>query len=177
MGLETLLEKKKTAIIKKWFEKVVETYPSDTSSFLKKQKDPFANPVGSTTKQSLESLFDELIKDNPDEQSIRSAIDPVIRIRAVQTMFSPSQAVSFPYILKNLIRDFFKSELNNNDFLKSLLEFELRIDRANLIAFDVFVQCRESVWGLKANQEKTKIYKAFSRAGLVKDIPEDGPEL
>ncbi len=177
MDLEKLLAKKKTAIIKKWFEKVVDTYPSDTSKFLKKQKDPFANPVGSTTRQSLESLFDELLKEKPDLEAIGSFIDPIIRIRAVQTMFSPSQAVGFPYFLKKIIRESLQKELKDTDSLNSLLEFELKIDTANLIAFDIFVQCRETVWGLRANQEKTKIYKAFSRAGLVKDIPEDRPEL
>ena len=177
MDLEKLLAEKKTVIIKNWFEKVVNTYPSDTSKFLKKQKDPFANPVGNTTRQSLESLFDELLKEKPDQEIVRSSIDPIIRIRAVQTMFSPSQAVSFPYFLKEIIRDSLQKELQDIASLDSLLEFELKIDTANLTAFDIFVQCRETVWGLRANHEKTKIYKAFSRAGLVKDIPEHRPEL
>ncbi|QTA83666.1 RsbT co-antagonist protein N-terminal domain-containing protein [Desulfonema limicola] len=177
MGLEKLLAENKNVIIKKWFEQVVDTYPSDTSNFLKKQKDPFANPVGNTTRQSLDSLFDEILKKNPDKEAIRASIDPVIRIRAVQTMFSPSQAVSFPYFLKNIIRDYLQNELKDTDSLKTLLEFELKIDMANLIAFDIFVQCRETVWGLRANHEKTKIYKAFSRAGLVEEIPENRPGL
>ena len=39
---------------------VVDTYPADTSRFLKRQKDPFANPVGNTTLESLEAVVGEL---------------------------------------------------------------------------------------------------------------------
>jgi len=34
---------------------VVDTYPADTSRFLKSQKDPFANPVGGATIQGLDA--------------------------------------------------------------------------------------------------------------------------
>jgi hypothetical protein len=33
------------------------------------------------------------------------------------------------------------------------------------------MECREKIYELKANEEKDKIYKAFKRAGLVKDEP------
>jgi len=45
MRLEELLAQKKTAVIDKWFDVVAETYPADTAIFIKRQKDPFANPV------------------------------------------------------------------------------------------------------------------------------------
>jgi len=61
MKLESVLVKKQTAIVKKWFDLVVDTYPADTSRFLKRQKDPFANPVGSTTLEGLNAIFTDLV--------------------------------------------------------------------------------------------------------------------
>lgn len=174
MGLEKVLEKRKAAILKKWYDQVVDTYPAETARFLKGQKDPFGNPVGKTTQESLNGLFDELMKPELDSEAVQFHLDPVIRIRAVQTLFSPSQAAGFPYYLKNIIQEILSRELNDIDQLNRLLAFERKIDEMNLIAFNVYMKCRETVFQLRANQEKSKIYKAFLRAGLVEEIPEDG---
>ena len=101
MRLNNLLSQKKAAITKKWFTLVIETYPSDTAKFLKSQKNPFANPVGRTIYQGLETLFAELLK-GIDYETITSSLDPIIRIRAVQN-FSPSQATGFIFFFKNVI--------------------------------------------------------------------------
>lgn len=177
MGLKTVLAERKTSIVRKWFDRVVETYPADTSRFLKHQKDPFNNPVGSTTLESLTRIFDELLKDTPDSAALQSAADPIIRIRAVQTMFSPSQAVGFPYYLKKIIRDEFADRMTEPRTLQALLAFELEIDRLSLVAFNIYMSCRETVLKLRTNLEKERLYKAFSRAGLIHEIPEDGPDL
>jgi hypothetical protein len=39
------------------------------------------------------------------------------------------------------------------------------------------MKCRETVLKLRTNLEKERLYKAFSRAGLIQEIPEDGPDL
>lgn len=176
MRLENLLKRKKAHLISKWFEELIGTYPPDTSGFLKRQGDAFANPVGQTSLKGLETLLDILLK-NGDHDMVVSCLDPVIRIRAVQTIFSPSQAVGFIFSLKKIIRTELKKELGDIEFLKELYEFELKIDRIGLIAFDIFMVCREKIYDIKANEEKNKIYKAFSRAGLVAEIPEKEPEL
>jgi len=108
MGLEKLLTKKKTAIVQKWFDMVIETYPADSAKFYKSQKDPFANPVGRNTFNALKILFDQLLHEM-DHGAIKSSLDPIIRIRAVQD-FSPSQATAFIFFLKKIIRDQFDNE-------------------------------------------------------------------
>lgn len=176
MKLEKLLEKRKSEILKKWYDQVIDTYPAETARFLRGQKDPFSNPVGQTTRESLDSLFAELLKPETDSEAVRSHLDPVIRIRAVQAILSPALAAGFIYYLKDIIRDILGHELNDVDRLNALLAFERRIDEMSLIAFSIYIQCRETVFQLKANHEKDKIYKAFLRAGLVKEIPENEPE-
>jgi len=174
--LETYLSERKTAIVQAWFDRVVETYPPDTSLFLKNQKDPFANPVGSTTLTSLKSLLDELIKPQSDPAILDAALDPIIRIRAVQAMFSPAQAAGFPLFLKHIIRNDLKRQLTDPDLMKSLMDFEKRIDDLTLMAFNIYMKCREAVFRLRTNEERERIYRAFSRAGLVTEIPGEPPE-
>jgi hypothetical protein len=176
MSLEKRLEKRKSVILKKWYDQVVDTYPAETALFLKQQKDAFSNPVGKTTRDSLHALLSELLKPEMDSESVHSHLDPIVRIRAVQAMFTPSQAAGFVYFLKDIIREVLGRELDDVDRLNRLLVFERRIDDMGMAAFNIYMKCREAVFQMKANQEKNKIYKAFLRAGLVEEIPGDEPE-
>ena len=176
MRLEDLLKREKAHLISKWFEALINTYPPDTSRFLKQQKDAFANPVGQTSLKALETLFD-LFLTSTDHDSVVACLDPVIRIRAIQTMFSPSQVVGFIFSLKKILRTELKKELGDSAILKELHDVELKIDDIGLIAFDIFMGCREKIYEIKANEERNKIYKAFARAGLVAEIPEKDSEL
>ncbi len=175
MRLNNLLAQRKTAIIKNWFTLAVETYPLDTASFLKRQKDPFSNPVGRTISRGLEGLFNELLKEM-DYEIITSFLDPIIRIRAIQN-FSPSQAVSFIFLLKKAIRENTKKEVPEEQLFNELLLFESKIDQLVMIAFNLYMQCREKIYDLKANEMRNSTYKAFKRAGLVSEIPEGTPDL
>jgi len=175
MRLNNLLAQRKTAIIKNWFTLAVETYPPDTASFLKRQKDPFANPVGRTISLGLETLFNELLKEM-DHEIITSFLDPIIRIRAIQN-FSPAQAVSFIFLLKKAIRENIKKEALEEQLFSELLLFESKIDKLALIAFNIYVQCKEKIYDLKANEMRNTTYKAFKRAGLVREMPVDEPDI
>ena len=179
MELVKQLAQKKSTIVKIWFERVVNTYPIDTAQFLKSQADPFANPVGRTIYQGLVALFDELLKEM-DHNVMRSLLDPIIRIRAVQN-FSPSQATSFIFFLKNVVRDNIRDNLKEEDFqaqhFSELLLFESKIDELSLIAFNIYMNCREKIYELKANEMKNRTFRAFERAGLVREIPVEQPDL
>ncbi|MGD9083050.1 MAG: RsbRD N-terminal domain-containing protein [Desulfobacterales bacterium] len=175
MRLNNLLAQRKTAIIKDWFTLAVETYPPDTASFLKKQKDPFANPVGRTISQGLEALFNELLEEM-DHETLTSFLDPIIRIRAIQN-FSPSQAVSFIFLLKKAVRENIKKEALQEQLFNELLFFESKIDQLAMIAFNLYMQCKEKIYDLKANEMRNTTYKAFKRAGLVREMPVDEPDI
>ncbi len=175
MGLKKLLEKKKSAIIKEWFEAVSGTYAPDTADFFKRQKDPFANPVGSTILNGLKKLFDELLL-QMNHQEIKSILDPLIRSRAVQD-FSPTQDTSFILSLNKIIIKNLQKELRDIHILNEFLQLEPKIDTLCLIAFDIYVECREKIYELKVTTERNKIYSAFARAGLIDDAPENPPNL
>ena len=82
-GLEKILSKNKAAIAKQWFQLAAQTYAADTAKFLQSKTDPFANPVGSTLMTGLDGILEQLIHAT-DPDSLRSHLDSIIRIRAVQ---------------------------------------------------------------------------------------------
>jgi hypothetical protein len=175
MELKKVLEKNKSVILKKWFDVVINTYPLDTAQFLKSQNDRFSNPVGITVSEGLNSLFNELITE-PDANRLRVYLDPIIRIRAIQD-FTPSHATSFILSLKSIIREILKKQLEKDTIPKELQQIEAKIDSLLLLAFDIYMECREKIYTLKANDEKNKVFKAFKRAGLIYEVPDENPGI
>jgi hypothetical protein len=168
--LAKIIAQKKAAIVKKWFDLTAQTYAPDTAEFIKSKTDPFANPVGGSLLSGLDGLLDQLIHDM-DPQIINSYLDPIIRIRAVQN-FTPSQAVAFILSLKKALRTSLKKELRDIRILTELSELESKIDRLSLMAFDIYMQCREKIYQLSANEMKNRTFRAFERAGLVSEKAE-----
>ncbi len=160
-----IIEQKKAAIVKNWFDLTAQTYAPDTAKFIKSKTDPFANPVGGSILNGLDGLLDQLIHDM-DPQIINRYLDPIIRIRAVQN-FTPSQATAFILSLKKALRKNLTKELRDISNIKGLLELESKIDQLSLMAFDIYMQCREKIYQLSANETKNRTLRAFERAGLV----------
>ena len=173
MVLEYLLSQKKAAILERWFHLILETYPADTSRFLKQKKDRFVNPVGYTTSQEIEALYEELLHGmNLDKLS--ASLNNIIIIRSVQD-FSPSQAISFIFLLKKAIREELASEIRENRAFDELLEFDSRIDKLALLALDIYMKCREKIYEIRVNEVKAdreRAFKLLERANLMYGKPE-----
>lgn len=171
MDLLKQLTRKKNTIVKQWFDRLMATYPADTAQFLRSQKDAFANPVGQNSLQSLEGLLDHILTDfNP--QTAKPIIDPIIRIRAIQD-FTPSKAVRFVFDLKDIVRDIAAADQDDRQSQRALADLDHRIDDLGLLAFDIYMQCREKIYDLKANEMRARTLSAFDRAGLIKERDED----
>jgi len=168
--LKNLLTRKGTTIVKKWFNVVIETYPHETALFLKTKKDRFLNPVGSTILQGIDNLFEELIQ-GVDLERASTFLDNIIRIRAVQD-FTPSQAISFIFLLKKVIREELGKEIRENGLYEELQALESRIDELALLSFDIFMKCREKVYELKAMELNNQTYTLLKRAKLIVDLEE-----
>lgn len=169
-GLAKIIEQKKAAITKKWFDLTAHTYARDTAEFLKSKTDPFSNPVGGAMLTGLNALMDELIGDM-DPRTINTYLDPIIRIRAVQN-FTPSQAIAFILSLKRALREILAKELRDSNCAGELFEFESKIDRLSLMAFDIYMQCREKIYQISANETRNRTFRAFERAGLISGTTE-----
>ena len=175
MSLVNILSDKRSAIIKKWRDVIVDTYPSDTQRFIRKEKDQFANPVGNIISKDVETLYDELIKDG-DNDKIMSCLENIIRIRAVQD-FRPSQAIGFVLQLKGLIREALGPKAPLNGFSAEFQALENRIDDIALLAFDIYSQCRQKIYEIRVNEVKNHLGKLLKRANLTLEIPEQELDL
>jgi len=175
MKLKALLSDKKAVILNRWFDDIVETYPAETTKFLKAQKNQFANPVGSTILQGVENIFDELLK-GLDAERITLFLDNIIRIRAVQD-FTPPQALAFIFSLKKIIREETAKGPLDTDISNELLELESKIDNLALISFDIYMKCREKIYEIKANEVKRMTFRLLQQAKLICELEEPEADL
>lgn len=175
MKLKSLLYEKRSAILKRWFDLILESYPAGTAQFFKNKKNRFSNPVGYTISQGVESLFDEILQ-GIDTEKVSLFLDNVIRVRAIQD-FTPSKAVSFIFLLKKVLRKELEREIGENGIAEELFVIESRIDDLALLAFDIFMKCREKIYELKAMELNNQTYSLLKRAKLIVDLEEqeNGP--
>ena len=155
MSLNELLINHKDTIHKRWLELIFDTYPPDATGFLRNKKNPFGNPVGAALRDGTTIILDELCGDMNGEQ-VSLGLDRIIRIRAVQE-FHPSQAVAFVFLLKNAIADKIGAELAALDARDGLFDLWAKIDRLALAAFDVHMECRETVNRIRLSEARKRM--------------------
>jgi len=166
MDIKALLLKKRESVIGRWFDLILEAYPSDTANFLRDEQDRFANPAGYTISHGLETLFDELLRETDSANAI-TALDSIMRIRAVQD-FSTFQALTFVFLLKRAIREELEGELAKGGALPEYLAFESRIDALSLCAFDIYVKAREEIYQARVREigaERDRVLRILRMIG------------
>ncbi len=163
MLLKQTLKKNKKSFIEKWFKATIDTYPAQSAKFLGKDSNRFANPVGAVTHETIEDVINLIIGDF-DQETLEKTLDPVIRIRAVQS-FSASEAVSFVFALKEIGESILEDSL--------IREFDKLVDQIALASFNKLMKCKEEIFLLKATESKRRIHRAFERAGLVAELTEE----
>jgi hypothetical protein len=171
MKLRELLLEKKSRIVKRWFDAIIENYPADSSNFLKNQRDQFQNPVGNTISEGIQNIFEEFLQD-PDSEKIFPILNDIIKIKAVQN-FPPSKALSFLFLLKKVIRKEADSEIRKRQLADELTEFEAQIDKLILLSFDIYMKCREKIYEIKADEVRRMTFRLLQRANLICEIQEE----
>jgi len=157
--MQDLLKENKAAILERWFYLILETYPANTAAMMRKDKNQFTNPVGSTLSREIDVLFKSLCAGSQDEKC-QSSLDSILKIRSVQD-FSPSKAVGFIFLLKRAIGETLKNEMCKGSVMDEWLGFQSRIDDLALQAFDIYMDCREKICEIRINQARTEKEMAF----------------
>jgi len=173
MTLRALFLQKKNAIVASWLDKTLASYPPDAIKFFKGERDQFANPVGQAFRKETEAVFSELTggkNGELDAEKLCVHLDGIIKIRAVQDM-TPSRAVSFVFLLKDVIREELKTELQDAKIQAEWTSFLARIDQLALFAFDVFTSRREQVYQLRVNEVKRSISGLIRRLNREVFVP------
>ena len=125
-----------------WIARTAESYPQHASALASKEPDPFRNPVRANMRQGLSRLLAELFSEM-DSTAIDSALDPIIRLQAVQGA-TPDDTVRFVTLLKPILHE-----------LAPTLDLETlhaRIDHLAVIAVNKYGQCREQLSRIRANE-------------------------
>jgi hypothetical protein len=172
MELETLLERKREAILSAWRDLINNTYPPETSKFLGKQGDPFNNPLGHAISESVGQIYDEICSEMNEDRLLR-ALDGIIRIRSVQD-FTVSETVSFIFGLKPLIQEVAETDLPEGGTRGELIDLDSRIDRVALLAFEKYMTCREKLHEIGINEIKNKVARLSQAAGADLLVSPDG---
>lgn len=150
VDIKDVLTRKRGTILKRWFDLILETYPADVAVFLRNEQNRFTNPVGHVLTEGTALLYDGLIH-NVDPEKIVSALDGIIRIRAVQDSL-PSQAVGFIFFLKKAVREEMEKAFTGDALLTALSQLETKIEMMSLLAFDVYTRCREEVHNIRSGE-------------------------
>jgi len=150
--LKDLLAEKKTVILRKWFDRILEIYPTDFQKFLRSQKNPFTNPVGSTIQEGIEGLWPEILQPG-DPAKIESFLDGLIRLQAVQDI-SPSQAIAFMPLLQEVIQEELGDRIREKQVYEEWRKFQAQIRQWTLQSFDIYMDCREKIYQIKFQEWK-----------------------
>ena len=151
MELAEALHNNRYKIVDRWVEYTLSTYAS--SSFFKKEKDQFANPIGGTVRSSLKALF-PLLSKGGDIEDFKAPLSKFMHLRAVQD-FSPSQAIAPVNAVKHLTREVLESDKETAELVNNLYDFDFNVDLAMLAAFDLYMECKERVYQIRIREIKT----------------------
>jgi hypothetical protein len=158
------LTAKSPAILEKWLDILLSSYPAETVSFFKKEKDRFANPIAHQLTKGLTDILTVLVQDQGREAA-SVALDEVIRVLALQEIH-PSQAMAFVFHLKHVVREELAQELKDPLLALEMVELESRIDGLALLGFDNYMLRREKLCELKVNEVKSRVSGLLRRAGI-----------
>ncbi len=156
----------KDSIGKGWLSLILETYPPDTSDFLKKKKDRFENPVGHAAKDMVDGVMAYLTGE-ADAGTIRTALHPLVQIRSVQD-FSASGAVEVVFLLKRAVLQTVGKELAaTTEGLSILLQVDAIVDELVKVAIDIYCDCRERLNDVRTDEIKRNLYMLLKDKGVM----------
>jgi len=167
--LINLIQENKSIIVDNWFSEIASNFPSETIPFLKKKNKQFSNPMGYNLFQGVESIVDYLTGQKTiDEAS--SALEEMIKIIAVQN-WSAEQSLSFMYDIKKVFINLLGGHIEKQGLLGDWINLESEIDYLTLKAFDLFMQTRERLYDIRANQMRNRTFRLLQQANLLSEEP------
>ena len=164
----------KDAIVERWLDRLIKSYPADTERFLRSEKDRFANPLGQNLTRGIQSLVDVLLQNGPADQLAR-ALDSIIRIRAVQEL-SPAQALGFVFGLKDVVHELCAQTIRADGLEQAQRDFERQVDELALLAFEIYLGCKSQLYEIRVNEIKRKTAKLVERMNQKGWLTEEDAE-
>ncbi|MDI6812534.1 MAG: RsbRD N-terminal domain-containing protein [Desulfitobacteriaceae bacterium] len=145
----SLLKEKEERILARWQSVLLGSYPESAARFFQNKDARFTNPVAYALEAGLHEVWNGLLE-GKTPQELAQALDPLLRLRATQEL-SPSQAVGFILKLKGILQEEMSIGQSAPE-AAALFSLEERIDALALLAFDVYVRCREQIFELRVRE-------------------------
>ncbi len=161
MSLDVLLRNSEDAILSRWLDDALAVYPGDSAAIFKREKDPFANPIGRSLREGTRGILRALVN-GKNAEVVRQHVSEIMRIGAVQ-QHSPSRAIGFLFSLKGAIRAELHGAVTQAEYSSALAELDNQIDQIGLMAFDIYVQYREQVCELRINEVKRQVSRIVDK--------------
>ena len=140
-----------------WLEATAARYGDVFRHFVRRQPDPFANPSGAILREGTGRLLTALAEP-ADAAVLREVLMPMIRLKAVQDV-PPSEALAFVPLLKELV----PADGADAPSPAARAELARRLDALLLVAFDVFVECRQTVYQLRVHEMQRNVARLLQR--------------
>ena len=152
------MAEKKTIILERWLDRILEDYPPHTQTFFRENKSPYSNPIGSTLRRGMEGIIGQILRPLSVEE-VRAILEPVMKVRAVENL-PPSQGEKFILPLREIVSEIVRAEKRKDLLGREWLDLNSRVSQLALLAMNLYSECRE-----KVNQLRIK--EGEKRAGEV----------
>jgi hypothetical protein len=162
MDLRSLLQERRTALCERWLDAVLAEYGELTATRWRKERDPFANPVGFELSKGLPRILDAVLDGAEPAPAAVKALEALVKIRSIQD-FTPSRAVGFVALLRGAIRDELGKELAEGAGREALALIEGRIERLTYLAFDMYVRTREQLHRIRQDELRRSVASILRR--------------
>lgn len=169
------MAERQAALCGRWRDAILAEYGEVTAARWRRERDPFANPIGHALATGLPEILRAVAGDGEPSGEAVAALEAIVRFRAVQEL-APSRAVGFVQMLREVVRDELAAELAGGAHAADLAEVDARIERLGLLAFDTYVRIREQVFRLRLDELKRSV-ASLLRRWHGGDLPEPPPEV
>lgn len=165
MTLKDLLAEKKTIILQRWLDRILEDYPPHTQTFFRENRNPYANPVGFTLRKGMEGIIDQILRPLTVEEA-RAILEPVMKVRAVENL-PASRAGKFIHPLREVVSELVKEEKKKDLPGPEWLDLNSRIGQLALLAMNLYSECREKVNQLRVKEGEKRAGELQGRRAEV----------
>jgi hypothetical protein len=166
-----LLNSHRAAILPRWFQLILESYPTDTSGSLQSESGKSLDPVESGISLEAKLILDE-IEGGMQEDLLSDSLDRLMCIRSVQAL-PPSGAVGIIFLLKQAVREGLQNQPRDARFHDELQEIESRVDGVALMAFDRYMRQRELICEQRVREASERADAILARMYRVGGAPDE----
>jgi len=162
LELSVFIRDNRDELAERWLDAVVGSYPADAAGFIKGKTDRIANPLGHAVREMVDSVLG-CLSEGCDEQTLGSAMYPLIQMRAVQE-FKPSDAVAFVALLRDSVASLARDKNAAPELIVTLDDVIMGLMAR---AFDLYSDCREKLSEIKLEELKRNLYMFLRKSDMV----------